>query len=116
MESKITKISYNEKDDILFIYRDRKVKGNIMLGNFVIDISYRGDMISIEVLDASKTLEIFKITKEMMIYASKAVLVSKKYPDGTMFMGFELISKLPNKKEVEEKAIVAVPELTKLKR
>ncbi|MBU1245749.1 MAG: DUF2283 domain-containing protein [Nanoarchaeota archaeon] len=113
MEGKITKISYNEKDDILFIYKNGKVKGNIMIGGFVVDISYRNDFIGIEVLNASENLKVFNITKEMMKYAKKAKIISKKYQDGTIFVGFELFSAIPNKREMEERAIVAIPEISR---
>ena len=114
MEGKVTKISYNEEDDILLIYKDGKVKGNLMIGGFVIDISYRGEVIGIEVLDATENLKMFNITKDMMKYIKSARLISKKYKDGTIFVGFEILSVIPNKEEIEERAVVAVPEISRI--
>ena len=112
MEGKITKISYNEEDDILFIHKEGKVKGNLMIGGFVLDISYRGDIIGIEVLNASEGLKMFNITRDMMRYAKSAKLICKKYNDGTIFVGFEILAVIPNEEEVEERAVVAIPEIS----
>jgi len=112
MEGKVTKISYNEKDDILFVYKKGRVKGNIMVGSFIIDISYRNEMIGMEVLNASESLEMFSITKEMMKYAKSAKLVNRKNADGIFFFGFEILSTIPNKDRIEKTAIVAMPEIS----
>lgn len=113
MEGTITKISYNEGDDILFIYKKGKVKGNIMIGGFVFDISYRSEIIGIEVLDATRNLEMFGITKEMLKNAKTARLITKRYPEGIIFAGFELLSFIKNKIELNEPhpAVVAMPEI-----
>ncbi len=113
MEGKVTKISYNEKDDIFFIYKEGRVKGNIMIGSFVVDISYRNEIVGIEVLNASENLKLFSITKPIMKYAKRAKLISRKYDNGTIFVGFEILSIIPNKERMEKRAIVAMPEVSR---
>lgn len=112
MKKQSVKINYNEEDDLFFIHKEGKVKGNLTLGNFVIDMTSQGNVIGIEVLDALETLKSFNITKEILKNAKKGKLISKKYQDGTEFIGFELFSKIPEKNQFIEKtcnAVVAVP-------
>lgn len=51
-------ISYDEVEDILFIHKgfksDEKFKGNIDLGNIIFDLSTKGRVVGIEIMNASK--------------------------------------------------------------
>ena len=113
MEGTITKISYNEEDDVISIYKEGKVKGNIMIGGFVFDISYKGEIIGIEVLNATKNLEMFGITKDMLKNVKTARLIIKRQPEGVIFVGFEILSFIKNESILKEphQAVVAIPEI-----
>jgi len=50
------KFSYDAENDDLFIYSDGKSKGAIELGNFVLDFDEKGDLVAMQILDASEIL------------------------------------------------------------
>jgi len=54
----MAKISYDEEEDILFLSKQRKVKASIEIGDFIIDIDKDNYVSGIEILDASKNLNI----------------------------------------------------------
>lgn len=54
------KFSYDNENDDLFVYLpDKKSEGAIELGNFILDFDSKGDLVSMQILDASKTLSKF---------------------------------------------------------
>ncbi len=50
------KIDYDKKNDLLYIYTGEAAKDSIELDNFVYDISHSGNIIGIEIFNASKFL------------------------------------------------------------
>ncbi len=63
-------ITYDSVHDILFMHNvyksDEKFKGNIDIGDFILDISTKGLIRGIEVLNATEHLKQFGITKKML--------------------------------------------------
>jgi uncharacterized protein YuzE len=63
-------IDYDEEFDDLFVYRkDKKAELSVNLGNFVIDATKNGQIVGIEVMEASSTLSDFigtNITKSSL--------------------------------------------------
>ena len=51
-----TKIIYDKNEDILYLSRGRKAKASIEIGDFVIDIDFKGFVSAIEILNASENL------------------------------------------------------------
>ncbi len=52
------RIIYDEEDDILFVSKGKKVESSIDIGDFIIDIDTEGFISGIEILDASRNLNI----------------------------------------------------------
>jgi len=53
------KINYDLENDDLFVYLDgAKSKGSIEAGNFVFDFDEKGNLVAIQIIEASKTLKI----------------------------------------------------------
>jgi len=57
---KIVKSDYDDEFDILYIYKDgKKAKFSVeVLSNFVIDVGFKGEVVAIEIFDASKVLKV----------------------------------------------------------
>ncbi|MFH0929098.1 MAG: DUF2283 domain-containing protein [Candidatus Aenigmatarchaeota archaeon] len=63
------KIDYDYENDILFLYKDGKVKDSMQMDDFVIDYSFDGNIVGIEIMDVSKMLrKLYKkrITKKLL--------------------------------------------------
>ena len=64
------KMDYDVENDILFIHKgfskDEKFKGNIDAGDIVLDMSTKGRIVGIEILNASEFLKAFKIGKKVL--------------------------------------------------
>jgi len=73
-----TKIVYEEEEDILFLSKPRKVKASIDIGEFIIDIDYKGFVTGIEILNASENL---KISKEQLKELQKASMIVTYKPN-----------------------------------
>lgn len=73
------KYSYEEDLDILYIYNNpenQKVAGNLVLGNFVLDLAKNGKVLGIEIDCASK---IFKTTPENLSKLNNASIETIKF-------------------------------------
>jgi len=51
-----TKISYEKKEDILSLWRGNPSKVSVEVGDFIIDVDSRGFISGLEILNASKNL------------------------------------------------------------
>lgn len=62
------KMNYDAENDILFMHKGfskyEKFKGNIDAGDIVLDMSTKGRIVGIEILNASEFLKAFKIGKK----------------------------------------------------
>lgn len=63
-------VFYDEQNDILSIHngftKDEKFKGNIDVGELVLDVSSRGRIRGIEIMNATKFLKEFDLRKEIL--------------------------------------------------
>lgn len=68
--ARIAEVSYDEENDLLYVgYKGRKVKDSLEIDKFVIDFGVDGEMVGVEVFDASKVIKGLNqsnITKEMI--------------------------------------------------
>ena len=80
-------ISYDYKNDILYLFTGEKVKDSLQIDNFVIDFSHKGKIVGIEIFEASKVLSgvsEFRISKKMLKDYLKEVYMK-------VYVGKELI-------------------------
>lgn len=107
MASKI--IAYDKEQDILTIHkgfsRDERFKGNIDVGDIVLDISTKGRIRGIEIMDASHFFKDFRIPKTALKELVDAQFQAQLKPNAIM-IGFFLKSK---SFEMESPAKVRVP-------
>tara|TARA_Y100000310_G_scaffold89970_1_gene87209 strand:- start:31 stop:354 length:324 start_codon:yes stop_codon:yes gene_type:complete len=63
-------ITYDSEQDILSIHKEydqeEKFKGNIDIGDFILDISTKGTVKGLEILNASDHFQQFGITKKIL--------------------------------------------------
>lgn len=75
----MAKMNYDLKEDILFLSKEKKVKKSIDVGDFIIDIDYKGFVSGIEILDASKNLDIPASVLKSLKQASMQVSYKQGY-------------------------------------
>lgn len=101
-------LSYDKENDILFIHKgftpDEKFKGNIDAGELVLDISTKGRVRGIEIMDASHFLKEFKINKVHLENLVDAKFNVTLRPD-SIIIGILFVAK--NKEEIPAK--IALP-------
>lgn len=83
-----TKIIYDREEDILFLSKGHKAKASIDIGDFVIDIDTSGFVSGIEILNASKNLNISEEMLKGIKKASMAVSYKPNYVYITLVMLF----------------------------
>lgn len=101
------KISYDKKNDVLFIHKgfskDEKFKGNIDVGDIVLDMSTKGRIRGIEILNASEFLKTFNIRKSVLTNLDDARFKTQTRHNGIVI---ELVF-ISHKKEIPTK--IALP-------
>ena len=77
----MVKVDYDQKWDILYIYKEgEKTKFSIeALENFVIDVGFDGKVVGLEILNASKILKVSKNELKNIKKAKISTLVRNKY-------------------------------------
>lgn len=103
---KETFLDYDEKNDILYIYQKGKFKGNVEIGDFVLDIDVNKRVMGIEILNASENLKSLNITKDMLAKVKNASLKTL-YKKDSILVG--LVLSLPQ--NIEKPAMIALPAL-----
>lgn len=102
-------VFYDKENDILSIHKvlqsDEKFKENIDTGQFILDMSTKGRVIGIEVMDASSFFKEVNITSEKLENISSADFRAKIGPNGiilgVVFKGKNIEQKIP--------AMIAIP-------
>mgnify|MGYP001593024893 FL=1 len=84
-----TKIIYDEEEDILVLSRGRKIKASIDVGDFIIDVDYDGFISSIEILNASKNLNIPESQLQKLKQASMNITYKPNYVYLFVILQFE---------------------------
>ncbi len=74
-----TKIIYDEEEDILFFSKGRKVKASIDIGDFIIDVDTNGLVSGIEILNASKNLNVSEEQLKSLQNASMSITYKPNY-------------------------------------
>ncbi|HLC98411.1 MAG TPA: DUF2283 domain-containing protein [Candidatus Nanoarchaeia archaeon] len=102
-------ISYDEENDILAVHKgfssDERFKGNIDAGDLILDVSTKGRVRGIEILNATKFFKEFGIGKEMLENIEHAHFNANLKPD-CIILGIVIKAKNVEK---EMPAKVAVP-------
>lgn len=100
-------ISYDKENDILSIHKgfssEEKFKGNIDAGQVVFDISTKGKIVGIEIMNASKFFKEFNINKQILINTTDVKFNVTKTPDGIV------VGILFKSENIEHPAKIAVP-------
>jgi uncharacterized protein YuzE len=71
-----TFLDYDRKNDILYLYKQGKFKGNVEVGDFVLDFDKEKRVMGLEILNASENLRNLGITKQILTQATEAKLKS----------------------------------------
>lgn len=102
-------VSYDKKCDILAIHkgftRDEKFKGNIDVGELILDISTKGRIRGLEIINATEFFKDFDIGKKILRNITSAKFNAHIKPNRIMI---GIVIKAKNVKE-EIPAKVAVP-------
>jgi uncharacterized protein YuzE len=101
---------YDKENDLFAVHKgftsDEKFKGNIDAGHLILDVSTKGRIRGIEVLNAAQFFKDFKIEKEVLETLSDAEFNAKISPSG-IILGITFSVK--NKKEIPMKIAVPLP-------
>ena len=84
-----TKMIYDDEEDILSLSRGREVKASIDIGDFVIDVEHKGFITGIEILNASKNLNITEKQLKNLEQASMNVTYKPNHVYIFLVMQFE---------------------------
>jgi uncharacterized protein YuzE len=77
-EYKATNLDYDMRNDSLYIYtKGKKYKGSLDLEDIIIDISEDGEIIGIEILDASKKFKIPKYDLKNIVSFKSIIEITK---------------------------------------
>jgi len=104
---------YDYENDSLYIYfANKKARESFELDNFIIDVGEKGEIVGIEILDASEMLKKiwdYDISKEML-KKIKNVKMSIGYSRDLMIIKIILVVVIENK-DVDVKMYLTMPKL-----
>jgi len=81
-------VDYDSENDDLFVYLEgAKSKGAVEAGNFIFDFDKKGNLVAIQIMEASKTLKILlsKIIKLSEIKEFKAEAINYRNMESVKF-------------------------------
>lgn len=84
-----TKMNYDEEEDILSLSMERKIKASIDIGDFIIDIDHNDFVAGIEIINASKNLNILREQLENLKKVSMTITYKPNYVYILLIMKFE---------------------------
>ncbi len=100
-------VSYDKNNDILVIHKgfasDETFKGNIDIGDLIIDVSTRGRIRGLEIMNASSFIQEFTVKKEILPQLEDADFNADLKPNSI------ILTIILKSKECEVPAKVAVP-------
>ncbi len=104
-------IFYDKENDILSLHKtllsDEKFKGNVDAGQFILDVSTKGRVIGIEVMNAIDFFREFNVGKDILENLSAANFHVNMRPDG-IIVG--IVFKAKNlKQDIPAKIAVPLP-------
>ena len=76
-----------ENDDLFFYLENEKSTGSVELGNFILDFDKKGNLVAMQILDASKVLSkiLSKIIKLTKIKKMQADIINFRNMDSVRF-------------------------------
>jgi len=74
-----TKIIYDKEEDILYLSRGKSSKASVEVGDFIIDVDFRGFISAIEILNASENLNIDPKILEKINKTSMSIIYKPNY-------------------------------------
>ena len=98
--------NYDSENDDLFIYlEDRKSSGAVELGNFVLDFDEKGNLVAMQILNASEILSkiLSKVIKLNTVREVRADIINFRNMDA---IKFKIISE-----DYEENANILIPHI-----
>ena len=77
----MVKVDYDYKWDILYVYKEvEKAKFSVeVLDNFVVDIGFKGEVVALEILNASRVLKVSKKELKEIKTAKLATLIKGEF-------------------------------------
>jgi uncharacterized protein YuzE len=97
---------YDSENDDLFVYlENKKSAGAVELGNFVLDFDKEGDLVAMQIINAS---EVFSKVLSKMIKLSKITEVKVEIIN---FRNMEAIKFSVSDSQVEEKTTLLIPHI-----
>ena len=95
-------IHYDADSDILYLDKGGKIKMSISIGNAILDVSEKYQVVALEILHASKELNIPKELLKKIIYA-EIKTIQKRDSFGVSYKIFH-----PKTKEILDKATIGI--------
>ena len=93
------KFDYDKSNDLLYVYKeDSSVYANVIIGEFHIELDKEGNVVGVEVLNASELLSEYGVNKDLLVNMKKTEL--KIVVRNNSLLIFLMISSL-----IEEKSI-----------
>ena len=83
-----TKITYEENEDILSLWRGKPSKASIEVGDFIVDIDSQGYISGLEILNASENMKLKPFVLSKIEKASMSVLYRQNYV--SIFLSFKI--------------------------
>lgn len=99
-------VSYDYKENILYVNKGKRVKDSLQIGNFVIDFSFKDKVVGIEIMEASKSISFLsgvRITKKDLKNIEHAE-VNMKEGKGIIYV--ILLISFEGKKEVRNPLVI----------
>lgn len=88
-----TKIRYNKEEDILNLSKGNPSQASIEIGDFILDIDFKGFVTAIEILNASENLNINKEMLESIEKANMIVIYKPNYLFVSLIFNFKGVEK-----------------------
>lgn len=109
--AKYAKVDYDNENDSLFVYTDKKANDSVELGNYVIDFDREDKVSGVEIFDISKMLNLSGHSFDLENI--KEAKLSASLEKNCIYL-LILLKILINNKIVEKELYLSVPRVSKL--